>query len=64
MAAHKIVQEPPPPTPTINVRHHTIARARRGVRLRSVRRSTATPITGIGEIGVDFSLRRCPPRHQ
>ena len=54
MAAHKIVQEPPPPTPTINVRHHTIARARRGVRLRSVRRSTATPITGTERLASIF----------
>ena len=47
MAAHKIDQEPTPPTPTINDRHHTIARARRGARLRSLRRLTATPSTGV-----------------
>eukprot|EP00956_Cyclotella_meneghiniana_P006376 scaffold8367_cov91-Cyclotella_meneghiniana.AAC.1 len=54
MAAHKIVQEPPPPTPTTNVRHHIIARARRGVRLRSVRRSTATPIMGTERLASIF----------
>eukprot|EP00956_Cyclotella_meneghiniana_P040162 scaffold188422_cov122-Cyclotella_meneghiniana.AAC.2 len=46
IAAHKIVQELTPPTPNINDRHHTIARDRRGLRLHSLRRSTATPVTG------------------
>eukprot|EP00956_Cyclotella_meneghiniana_P040820 scaffold206231_cov23-Cyclotella_meneghiniana.AAC.1 len=47
MTAHKIDQESTPPIPTINDRHHTIARARRGVRFRSLRRLTATPATGV-----------------
>eukprot|EP00956_Cyclotella_meneghiniana_P006782 scaffold9070_cov65-Cyclotella_meneghiniana.AAC.3 len=54
MAAHKIVQEPTPPTPTIKDKHQSIARARRGVRLRSVRRSTATPITGTERLASIF----------
>eukprot|EP00956_Cyclotella_meneghiniana_P042758 scaffold249312_cov72-Cyclotella_meneghiniana.AAC.7 len=54
MAAHKIVQESTPPTPTIKDRHHTIARARRGVRLHSVRRSTATPSTDVETLASIF----------
>ena len=54
MAAHKIVQEPTPLTPTINDRHHTIAQACCGVRLRSFRRSTATLVTGMERLASIF----------
>eukprot|EP00956_Cyclotella_meneghiniana_P040576 scaffold199442_cov50-Cyclotella_meneghiniana.AAC.1 len=54
MAAHKIVQERTPPTPTINDRHHSIARARRGVGLRSFRRSTATSVMGTERLASIF----------
>eukprot|EP00956_Cyclotella_meneghiniana_P024627 scaffold49704_cov50-Cyclotella_meneghiniana.AAC.2 len=43
--SQEIVQEPTPPTATNNNRHHTITQACRWVRLRSFRRSTATPVT-------------------
>eukprot|EP00956_Cyclotella_meneghiniana_P036633 scaffold128099_cov26-Cyclotella_meneghiniana.AAC.1 len=64
MATHKIVQEPTPPTPTIMDRHHNIAPARRGVRLSRLRRSTAHSHSRHRheEIGVDFCLRRWPPK--
>eukprot|EP00956_Cyclotella_meneghiniana_P029393 scaffold70960_cov34-Cyclotella_meneghiniana.AAC.1 len=64
MAAHKIVQEPTPPTPTINDRHNTIARACCGVGLRSLRQLIATPGTGVERLVSIFFHRQQPTRRR